>query len=467
MIRFSALTLGLGLLAGNGFSQDDEPDPFGGSGAKDPEPAPEQKIEPKKAKAGGIGEPDPFAAPAPAPNKGGEPKKKMSGDGIGEPDPFAATEPKGKDQKKAAEADDAAAKAKAEAKKKAEETGDEPDPFAMVEPEEDPEAAPVDPAAAAANPLGQLLQGLLLDGFDMQAPEIQILPGGQIQVEMVEDEEVEEEDVPAEGVDPAEAKKKAEARKNDPVQLKISKHLKKMADVELQKRSAFMNIVIDDVVRLCELSEEQRGQLELAAKGATDRSMDSWRQSADRYIQGRMKGATKENADQMLQSIGNVSFGGNEAEKESEKNSLWKESLGEVLSGEQIARYEKVIREREAYSAKAFGMVVMATLDEHLRLTPEQHTKLAPLAEESTSEYLDDIRQYWGDYFEKSMLMSLLGGAEEKQVKEILSEKQFERWQNSTSNFNHFWEQRRREKKAAEKAAAKKEKEAEAKKPKP
>ncbi len=265
---------------------------------------------------------------------------------------------------------------------------------------------------------------------------------------------------PSFGEDPAADEAKVEKNKDESVQLKISRLLEKMSDGEKQKRAAFMAIVIDDVVRLSQLNEDQRARLEIAAKGATERSMESWFLQADRYVQGRMKGATKDTADQMLASVGNVSFGGREGEKQGETETLWKDTLTAVLNEKQVEDYAKVVEDRKRYSARAFGMVVMATLDEHLRLTPEQHSKLAPLAEESTREYLDEIRQYWGDYFEKSMLMSLLGGADEIKVKEILTDKQFDRWQGATSNFDHFWEQRRREKK--KEAAEKKPKEEEA-----
>jgi hypothetical protein len=62
------------------------------------------------------------------------------------------------------------------------------------------------------------------------------------------------------------------------------------------------------------------------------------------------------------------------------------------------------------------------------------------------------------------MLMSLANAAEEDDLKEILSEPQFDRLKESTSNFDHFWDQKRRLKRAKAKAAAqRKEKAAEGK----
>ena len=51
------------------------------------------------------------------------------------------------------------------------------------------------------------------------------------------------------------------------------------------------------------------------------------------------------------------------------------------------------------------------------------------------------------------MLMSLANAAEENQLRAILTEPQFDRLREATSNFDHFWDQKRRLKRAKEKAA--------------
>ena len=362
-----------------------------------------------------------------------------SGFSQDEPDPFATNSPVKADPKKVEAKKDAAKK---EALKKAKETGEEPDPFLMNDLKGDPDAKEIpDTPANPLEAIQAIAEEMMEAGGGIVMDEIQV--GG--------------------GFVAAKKEKKEDGEKNEPlkhkdedVQLKISKLLDKMSDGERQKRSSFMGVVIEDIARLSGLDEAATKRLEVAAKGATERSMQSWYDQADRYVQGRMKGATKDNADQMLASIGNVSFGGRDAEKKGEDEDLWKESLAKVLSDKQVNDYKEVVDERKRYSEKAFAMVVMATLDEHLRLTPQQHAKLTPLAEGATTEYLDQIRKYWGDYFEKRMLMSLLGGADLDEIKSVLTEKQYDRWEGSTADFDHFWDQRRKEKKekhAAEKKA--------------
>ena len=61
-----------------------------------------------------------------------------------------------------------------------------------------------------------------------------------------------------------------------PLDAQISQHILKLAEAERDNRMSFMRIVIDDIVRLCELDEQQHERLELAAKGASERSMKEW-----------------------------------------------------------------------------------------------------------------------------------------------------------------------------------------------
>ena len=65
----------------------------------------------------------------------------------------------------------------------------------------------------------------------------------------------------------------------------ISTHIATAAKVEFDKRMAFMQIVIDDIARLCELKQEQKQDLILAAKGAATRSMDQWNEQAVHHFQ--------------------------------------------------------------------------------------------------------------------------------------------------------------------------------------
>jgi len=245
----------------------------------------------------------------------------------------------------------------------------------------------------------------------------------------------------------------AAAKPLEPLSAQISQHIQKLAEAERDKRLDFMKVVIDDIVRLCQLDEAQQEELELAAKGASERSMKEWHEQAERYFRTRLESTEGDAAKEMLEGMGSVNFGGNRSEEEGESLDLWKDSLKTVLTADQVAQYEAVLAQRRLDRIDAFARMSLSTIDGHLRLTPEQKSKMAELVHASAASYLEDVQTYWGDYFERGMLMSLANAAEEDQLRAILTEPQFDRLREATSNFDHFWDQKRRLKRAKEKAA--------------
>lgn len=238
-----------------------------------------------------------------------------------------------------------------------------------------------------------------------------------------------------------------------PLDAQISQHILKLAEAERDSRMSFMRIVIDDIVRLCDLDEAQRERLELAAKGASERSMKEWHEQAERYFRTRLESADPDGVKEMLDGMGSVNFGGNRSEEEGESLDLWKDSLAEVLTADQVKRYETILEQREHDRIEAFASMSLSTIDDHLRLTPDQKAKIGGLVHASASDYLKEVQRYWGDYFERGMLMSLVNAAEEDVIKTILTEQQFDRLRDATSNFDHFWDQKRRLKRAKQKAS--------------
>ncbi|MEQ1841972.1 MAG: hypothetical protein ABL994_16330, partial [Verrucomicrobiales bacterium] len=241
----------------------------------------------------------------------------------------------------------------------------------------------------------------------------------------------------------------------EPLSAQISQHILKLAEAERDKRMDFMKVVIDDIVRLCKLDSSQRDSLELAAKGASERSMKEWHEQAERYFRTRLESTEGDAAKEMLEGMGSVNFGGNRSEEEGESLDLWKDTLKDVLTEEQVKRYESVLEQRYRDRVDAFAKMSVSTIDDHLRLTPDQKAKMAELVHGAAIDYLVDVQRYWGDYFERGMLMSLANASDEETLKAILTNEQFDRLREATSNFDHFWDQKRRLKKAREKAALK------------
>lgn len=238
-----------------------------------------------------------------------------------------------------------------------------------------------------------------------------------------------------------------------PLNAQISQHILKLAEAERDKRMGFMRIVIDDIVRLCDLDDAQREQLELAAKGSSERSMKEWHEQAERYFRTRLESTDPDAAKEMLEGMGGVNIGGNRSEEEGESLDLWKDSLKGALTKEQADRYEAVLAQREADRVEAFARMSLSAIDDHVRLTPDQKTKMGEIVQASAAEHLAEVQKYWADYFERGMLMSLANAADEETLRAVLTGQQYDRLREATANFDHFWDQKRRLKRAKEKAA--------------
>ena len=288
-----------------------------------------------------------------------------------------------------------------------------------------------------------LLCGISIPVLAQQAIEVDEIPIAD-DVDLLKDGDgiLGEPEEPGIGADPPE-----------PLSAQISQHILKLAEAERDKRLKFMTVVIDDVARLCNLDGEQREKLELAAKGAAERSMKDWHAQAERYFRTRLDGADSDAAKEMLEGMGNVNFGGNRSEEEGESLDLWKDTLKIALSDQQIETYEAVLEQRHLDRIDAFSKMSLTTLDSHLRLTPKQKEIMSDLVHSAATDYLDDVQRYWGDYFERGMLMSLANASEDEELQAFLTSEQFERLKEATSNFDHFWDGKRRLRRAQEKAA--------------
>lgn len=233
----------------------------------------------------------------------------------------------------------------------------------------------------------------------------------------------------------------------------ISRHITNLADEERKTRMKFMQIVIDDVARICQLDQAQKDRLSLAASGAVERSMKEWHVQAERYFRSRLEKSDPDEIKEKLESMGSMNFGSNRSEEEGESNDLWRDALKDVLSEEQIGQYEATLKRREDDRNDAFARLSLSMLDELLRLTPEQRTKLSEIVTSAVQENLREVRRYWGEYFEQGMFLSFANFAEAETLQSILTESQFNQLRDATGSFEHFWDQKRRLRRAMDKAA--------------
>lgn len=247
----------------------------------------------------------------------------------------------------------------------------------------------------------------------------------------------------------------------------------------LERQVAF---VIDDIDRTCELTDQQKAKLRLAAKGAVAASMDKYkarmRQLADR-MQGRAVGfgniafeapaaeavADEAQADegegdeeageegdeqveevvpdppavaqvQVARAIELVAGGGFGVQSSVLEEPRWKKAVQSVLTDDQRTQYAVAVARREAFLRRSAVSAFVGRVDQKLLLSDEQRGQLTLLIDTQFGKQLTDQsrRQNGANQF-----IFWRGGPnglpgppiEHAQLKSVLSDLQFTEWKRS------------------------------------
>lgn len=296
-------------------------------------------------------------------------------------------------------------------------------------------------------------------GQVMIAPgAIRILPGIAPRVQLAG--KAKEDDKDEEGKEGADEGDDEEEKTTED---KIAAFLKKR-EIEARKpRAEQMQRRIEELEDIVGLKDGQKKKLEIASKGAVEKSLEPWREQMDNYIRQYLE-RSPNNVDMMLASIGNVNFG-HTPEQQAAEQKVWLSTIGRVLDKEQMATYQHTVDERNDYLHMAVSSLLIADLDRNLRLTAEQREKLAGLLQPVIDENLLLLGRWSNDgNLPVYQLPTLLGGVDEKDLKKVLSKKQIEGWQARFARFKNMWQsiEQQKESQRKEAEAKKKEEEAEA-----
>lgn len=218
----------------------------------------------------------------------------------------------------------------------------------------------------------------------------------------------------------------------------ISNTLSDTAEDQALNRRREMEIITGDVRRVTGLSLERLRVLEVAAKGAVDRSLDNWRASQEQHVRQQAQGFTVTAVQQRIANAGEVQVGQSSAADQP----LWVQALSQTLTPQEQQRYAQAEADRRAYREQAIKAVLMAELERRLGLTATQSDKLAPLAERTLMDYLPDM----ANYIDRSggidfrMLLLVLSGMNPAEAQAIITPSQWERWQQSTADYAGWWQ---------------------------
>ncbi|MFZ4593499.1 MAG: hypothetical protein ACOYOF_04530 [Verrucomicrobiaceae bacterium] len=222
------------------------------------------------------------------------------------------------------------------------------------------------------------------------------------------------------------------------VQQVISNHLVNTEHDQATERTEQMSIVVGDVRRTVGLSPERQRMLEIAAKGAVDRSMEGWRSAQENQVRQQASGLPLEMVEQRLTSIGRINVGNDDTEQQS----LWTGALGQLLTPEEHVTWTNAEQERQAYRQRALVVMLMAELDRQIGITLTQAEKIEPLAAAALADYMPDMMNYIdrSNGIDLRMLLLMLSGIPEATLTELIGPQQHERWMQITADYRGWWQ---------------------------
>ena len=138
-----------------------------------------------------------------------------------------------------------------------------------------------------------------------------------------------------------------------------------------------MLLKAEDAARIAQLPPAAISQLEIAARGAAETSLGTWRSNVEQMVRSQIGDVTAQNVKQRLTSIDGFYFENSYSERGiRNKQPIWEATVKSTLTPEQSAAWQKEVDARSAYRDDSVAMAILAEFDLGNPLTAEQWDKL-------------------------------------------------------------------------------------------
>ncbi len=225
------------------------------------------------------------------------------------------------------------------------------------------------------------------------------------------------------------------------VQNAISIKLSESTYKQREKQRPKLKSMVDDIHRTVHLSDERLALLNIAAEGVLQRLEDDSARNLVTEAENRIKGVPPKQVDKVLAAIG--SFGSSRTRLS--ENTLWRNTLRQLLKPEELEKWAAVEDGRAAYRARSIAEFILLKVRPVLDLTEEQAGKMLPLIEKSVKDYLPDASISFSSDGEERGLYSgyaqmLILGVPEDQAHSVLTEAQRDKWRAAAGEYANNWE---------------------------
>ena len=179
---------------------------------------------------------------------------------------------------------------------------------------------------------------------------------------------------------------------------------------------------ISDVVGSLALDEKRTEAFKDAGKEAIDQSLDKWKEYAREWLDGLSESQREEYTRQ-----GRLPLGYNNTDS-ADNQPAWKNAFKEILTAEEMEKWESLLDDRTAKREKAAAGLMLSLVEEWVGIHEEQRNPILKLFREHSEPVHGQFRQQHY-YMNTSQVAQAIKGVDEKDLKKILNDSQWDRWQ--------------------------------------
>jgi hypothetical protein len=211
-------------------------------------------------------------------------------------------------------------------------------------------------------------------------------------------------------------------------------------DAHRREELGKMQRVVADMNRHLHLDRDRTKHLEIAAAGAVERAMRSWKTSMDKQLRDRTKDVP---ASKICSELVNIR-GNSIADRSATENKVWITAVEDTLTAEEKAKWSAVEGERIAQRQQAILELMLTELQLSISLSDGQLQSLRPLAAKAVDDYFKDFNSIYGNRGEANQpinqLSMYLKAIPESQAKAIITPAQWDHWTKDLGDFVSGWE---------------------------